>query len=187
MESYNSTSPLYDERYLDEQKLKIGFMLGRVRLPGGGVVLDAGCGTGALIESLGSGLFIGVDPSPGMIRRARERAERWERGGLKEGEGGGAERGGREAELIVADLEALPIRGSSCDAVFSVTVLQLLDDPAKGISELQRVLKDGGAAAISVLRKAGFAGRLGDLAPAIRGEVYDSETMKDVFLIGRKA
>jgi ubiquinone/menaquinone biosynthesis C-methylase UbiE len=68
-----------------------------------------------------------------------------------------------------------------------VTVLQLLDDPARGISELQRVLKEGGAAAISVLRKASFAGRLGDLAPAIRGEVYDSETMKDVFLIGRKA
>src|SRR4029077_11525208 len=52
-------------------------VLGRMRLRGDEVVLDAGCGSGriteALIERVPRGRVLAVDASPSMVQAARER------------------------------------------------------------------------------------------------------------------
>jgi ubiquinone/menaquinone biosynthesis C-methylase UbiE len=89
-------------------------------------------------------------------------------------------------ELVLGDVEALPFRGDSSDVVFCISVLQLMDDPRRGLEEILRVLKSKGSFAVTLIRKARFAQ---DLDKFVRGavvELYDSESMKDVFLIGQR-
>ncbi|MDD1764386.1 MAG: hypothetical protein LUQ46_00030, partial [Candidatus Methanomethyliaceae archaeon] len=62
----------------------------------------------------------------------------------------------------------------------------LMDEPCKGLEEILKVLKSKGSFAVTLLRKAKFAQ---DLNKFVRGavvELYDSESMKDVFLIGQR-
>ncbi|MDI9644496.1 MAG: class I SAM-dependent methyltransferase [Candidatus Verstraetearchaeota archaeon] len=164
-EEYDASSATYDSLYKEEQEVKFGFLLNRVR-PGGGeeVVLDAGCGTGLLLEALSRRwgcTLVGLDSSEGMLREAKRK--------------------GTAANLVLGDIEKMPFKDGSFDIAFSVSVIQLADDPEEAIGEIRRVLKKGGRVGISYLRRAGIA------VPRIRGlrvAVHDSETMKDIFLTG---
>ncbi|MBM5805012.1 MAG: class I SAM-dependent methyltransferase [Candidatus Verstraetearchaeota archaeon] len=168
--NYDTTARIYDMQYREEQLLKISFTLKRVMPRAGDTVIDAGCGTGMLFEHLDHcGLLVGVDPSINMLREARKRT-----------------REGGNTELVLGDVEALPFRGGSCDVVFCISVLQLMDDPRRGLEEILRILKSRGSFAATLIRKARFAQ---DLDRFVRGafvELYDSESMKDVFLIGQR-
>ncbi|HPC27680.1 MAG TPA: hypothetical protein PKX17_03035, partial [Candidatus Methanomethylicus sp.] len=66
-----------------------------------------------------------------------------------------------------------------------ISVIQLIDDPKRGMEEIMRVLKEGGMAAISILRK---SQRIGEVAEAYGGDLQfiDSDSMKDAFIVGRK-
>lgn len=164
---YNATARIYDERYAAEQETKIGFLTGRLRPERGELVLDVGCGTGKLFESLKGGPFcVGIDPSLGMLREAK----------LK----------GTTGEVILADAEHIPIRSGVADYVFSVTVVQLLDNPADGAREILRILKEGGWLGVSALLKSFTGEGLKALFGIADGEAYDSETMKDAFIIAQK-
>ena len=170
MEDYNSTAAIYDMRYSEEQTLKISFILSRVNVEEGSTLVDTGCGTGFLLKELAkrkgrSGLLVGIDSSINMLKEAKRK-----------------ETG---AEIILADVEALPFKNNCCDAVFSVSVLQLVEDPHRGFHELMRVLKEGGVFATTILRKAKTAYELGTVDDVMM-ELYDSETMRDVFLLGHK-
>jgi ubiquinone/menaquinone biosynthesis C-methylase UbiE len=94
-----------------------------------GRVLEIGVGTGLSfqhyppVESL-----VAVDPSEPMLRRARHRAVEL----------------GREVELVEAPAEALPFGGDSFDTVVSLAVLCTVDDQARALSEIRRVLRLGG-------------------------------------------
>lgn len=163
MKEYDETAQAYDLRYREEQELKIGFILSRVQ-PRGGVVLDAGCGTGMLLEKVKQSSFaIGIDMSIKMLEEARRKGC---------------------SDLILADLEALPLVDGCCKTVYSISALQLLGDPAKGLSELMRVLEPGGEFAISLLGKSKFSRGL-----RIIGAAYNedrSESLKDTFYTGHK-
>ena len=93
-------------------------------------VLDLGCGGGFMAEALtkrGANI-IGIDPSPDMLKTAREHAKT---GRLnityKEGTG-----------------EAIPLGRDSVDCVVCVDVLEHVQDIGKVISEIARVLQPGG-------------------------------------------
>jgi len=89
-----------------------------------GRVLEAGCGTGLILERLGGAgaeLF-GADLSQGMLRRA-------------------AARGFRGAR---ADLCALPFRNDSFDAVYSFKVLAHVREIRRAMEEMARVTRPGG-------------------------------------------
>lgn len=106
-----------------------------VREAGGGVVLEVGCGTGAVLADLArdnqAGRTIGVDLAPGMIAGARRRIER---AGLE------------GTEVQSGDACRLELEDASVDALASSYVLDIL--PPEGIlaalREFGRVLRPGG-------------------------------------------
>lgn len=164
---YNATAGLYDSRYWEEQSLKICFMMKRVRPKEGDAVVDVGCGTGLLLKQLGEGgLHLGIDASIEMLAEARRR-----------------ETG---ADLVLCDAESLPLREGCCDAVYSVSLLQLLDSPERGIAEMLRVLRKGGSYAFSILLKSGKARFIAESLRGPGAEACESESMKDLFLFGQK-
>lgn len=93
-----------------------------------GAVLDVGCGTGRLLRAArhrwpGARLF-GVDPSEGMVRAGRELTR---------------------AEIHVAGAEEIPLPDGSIDLAFSTIAFHHWADAARGLREIARVLRPGGA------------------------------------------
>ena len=88
------------------------------------VVLEAGCGTGLLLgrAQQAARRAVGVDLSPGMLEKARQR-------GL---------------EVRQADLASLPFDDHSFDTVYSFKVLAHIHDIARALNELDRVTRPGG-------------------------------------------
>jgi SAM-dependent methyltransferase len=107
----------------------------RALLPDGGEGVEIGVGTGRFAASLG--LAHGVDPSPAMRERARER-------GIDVREG-------------VA--EDLPYPDVRFDAALMTTTLCYLDDPAAAFSEARRVLRPGGVFVVAFIDREGPLGR----------------------------
>lgn len=127
---------LYDIRYRDEQKIKYGKLLNMIHLKPHYLILDDGCGTGLLMKSLKT-YAVGIDISKNLIFTARKRLKRR-----------------NYASLIISDAEELPIRSNIFDIVFSVTLLQNLDDSVKSLKEMRRVVKEEGKIIVTALKKA---------------------------------
>lgn len=89
-----------------------------------GTVVDLGAGTGAANPDLGDRTVIAVDPAPEMLS-------------LNPSE-----------QKVVGKGESIPLAGESVDAVFSAYVFRNLDSIPDTLSEISRVLRPGGAAAI---------------------------------------
>ena len=125
--------------------------LGRWRswLAGGverGRVLDLGCGTGRNVPLFGSGVrAIGLDPSHPSLLKARSRAP--------------------AVPLVRARAEALPFRDGVFDTVVSGLVFCSVGDVPRGLAEVRRVLKPGGALRMleHVRARGRVAARLQDL------------------------
>jgi ubiquinone/menaquinone biosynthesis C-methylase UbiE len=101
-------------------------------------VLDVSTGTGeAALMTLpmvgASGLVIGADIAPAMLKAARDRL------------------GGRSFWPVAADGQILPFKDGSFDAVICQLGLQFFPDPARGLREFRRVLRIGGCAAVCVI------------------------------------
>ncbi len=97
---------------------------------GTGWILDAGCGTGAMLCDLQAfGQVMGVDIEPLALRYARQRGE---------------------FPLLQARLEALPLRSESVRAVTALDVLEHLPDDRPALKELWRVLQPQGVLLITV-------------------------------------
>ena len=104
---------------------------GTLRSPrNGGRVLDCGIGTAAfslaLVNNLVTPLLIeGVDLSPSMLLRACLNLDR----------------AGIENRMHLCDVTELPFEADTFDAVIGAHLLEHLDDPFAGLSEMSRVLK----------------------------------------------
>ncbi|MFC0612939.1 class I SAM-dependent methyltransferase [Scopulibacillus daqui] len=98
-------------------------------------VLDVGCGTGRLLLKGGKNAekLTGIDLSSRMIDRCREIAE---------------EADYQHCEFLVGDAYDLPFSAESFDLALSTCVMFLLPEPERGISEIARVIKRGGKAAM---------------------------------------
>lgn len=98
-------------------------------------VLDAGTGTGRMLELLASRISrgTGVDVSPDMLAIARDRLER---AGLQ------------HCQVRLADIRHLPFPAGSASQGFDVAifhqVLHYLEDPQAAVAEAARVLKPQG-------------------------------------------
>lgn len=156
---YSTVAEVYDELYGEEQYAKHAAVLGW--LPPREPVLDVGCGTGLLFERLGC-YAVGLDLSAGMLNVARKRAWR--------------------GDLVRSDAKLMPFRDESFQTVYSVTVIH---EAPSMVGEVVRVLKPGGSAAITLLKK-----KLELLPLVLAGlpgaEVHDFEELKDLVILYRK-
>ena len=138
MEVYDKRAAEFIERAyknpeIVNQRLRTLAALGLVA---GEAVLDAGCGTGLLLEleaaAVGEGgRADGVDLSDDMLATARERC-----GDLP------------QVDLRQGSVEALPFEAESFDAASCTQTLLYVDDLAAALAELQRVLRPRGRIAI---------------------------------------
>ena len=105
------------------------------RVGEGNVVLDIGCGTGALTlaaATIPSVRVTGIDPSSAFIQSAQldDRGER--------------------VRFEVGDASALRFRDATFDRAVSLLVLNFLPDPATAVKEMIRVTRPGGIVAAAV-------------------------------------
>lgn len=136
------------ERYVIDASVQPGYIRNRdartflpfllPHLHPGMDILDAGCGIGAIALDLATTYsprrIVGMDVDADQIATAR----RWT-----------AERGIRSAEFAVGSVYELPFADASFDVVYANTVLLYLRDPVRALSEMRRVLRPGGIAAVS--------------------------------------
>ena len=103
--------------------------------------LDVGCGTGALAETVLQQArprsVTGMDPSAGFVEHARAHIT------------------DPRAMFDMADAQALPFPDGSFDATVSGLVVNFLPQPSRGMAEMARVTRPGGAVAVYVWDYAG--------------------------------
>jgi trans-aconitate 2-methyltransferase len=126
-------------------------VLARLDLGGGETVLDAGCGSGRvtarLLERVPRGRVIGVDASPSMVAKARERL-------------------GPRAEIHLADLSELEL-DSPVDAIFSNAVFHWILDHDRLFARLHALLVPGG----TLTAQCGGKGNVANLSEAVRAVI----------------
>src|SRR5688500_19460534 len=102
--------------------------LERLTLPAGSTAIEIGCGTGAIARLIADDpavdRVIGIDPSPGLIARARVLS---------------ADRS--SIAYHVADGRATPLETASADAVVLHTVLSHAPQPEALLVEAHRLLR----------------------------------------------
>ena len=146
---YNSSFQYYDNRYKEIQSNKYARFFKKLRIQNN--ILDAGCGTGLLLEyilneqrkfkDLSPGFrYMGVDISLNMLKEFHLRLDNI--GNLK------------FVNLVLADIENLPFRDNIFDEIYSITVFQNLSDIEPGLDNLIRVGKVKFDILISILKKA---------------------------------
>lgn len=129
------------------------------------ILVDLGSGSGILTievhKLLPHAKMIGVDPSSEMLEIAR---------------GSAVESGKLNFEGRLGRAEEIPIETNSVDLVFSQFSLHEWQDPAKGLSEVFRILKHGGSVVLRDFSRAWFSGwkrGLVKLLSAAVGESYE--------------
>jgi len=166
---YRASAEGYDELYAIEQSKKYSVVFPSLQPLGR--ILDAGCGTGLLEEYLVSS---GLLDNTTMIICLDLTMEMLEKG-LKKHRGKGLD---ELIEYVEADVEHLPLRDSCVNQVYAFTVMDLLDNPEKGLAEIKRVAKD--TVVYSILKKLHSTGN------KITGD-YIGETEKDVIFVLKQA
>lgn len=145
-EGYDRWAPFYDEpgnQLLDIEQPIVHEILDSLPV---GVALDAACGTGrhsAYLASLGHEV-IGVDTSPEMLARAREKVP--------------------DGAFHEADLHDVPLADDSVDLVVCAIALSHVANLDQALAELVRVLRPDGHLVLSDSR-----GLIGDIGlPLVR-------------------
>jgi len=94
-----------------------------------GKILEIGVGTGSSFNAYPPRQqIVGVDTSQEMLRRAEQKRNNYD----------------GQIELRKEDVQNLSFKDEAFDTVFSSWVFCSVTDPAKGLSEVRRVLKKGG-------------------------------------------
>ena len=143
------------ERYVGRwSRLFVPAILQAAQIKPGDRVLDVATGSGEAavlaVPAVGeSGLVVGADIAPAMLRPARSRLTV------------------PAFQPVVADGQVLPFPDGIFDAVICQLGLQFFPDPGQGLAEFRRVLRKGGWAAACVVSAPERAPMWGVLADAV--------------------
>jgi ubiquinone/menaquinone biosynthesis C-methylase UbiE len=99
----------------------------------GSISLDVGCGTGLITRHLNSNYVVGIDINKWNLEKAKLHANK--------------------IDVVLADVEHLPIRSDAITNVVCTEVLEHLPSPKNAINEILRVLKPKGKLVCSVPSK----------------------------------
>jgi ubiquinone/menaquinone biosynthesis C-methylase UbiE len=140
MQRYDLTAEIYEMRYLEEQTAKIETALKHLKTEQHERVLDAGCGTGILLDHIADEVktIVGVDISKKTLLQAKQRIYN---NALS------------NAYLVQADIDNMPFSNNLFNKVFVLTVLQNSPDPAKTLAEIKRVGKTNTFFVVTGLKK----------------------------------
>ncbi len=180
IKEYNSSSQYYDNRYHDIQLKKYESFIEKKWFQKK-IILDAGCGTGLILEQVSKYIkfkalsncnYVGVDISLNMLKKFQLKLNNLGKALI--------------VNLILADLENLPIRENIADIIFSITVFQNLTDIERGLDNLIRVGKAKFDIIISILKKASELEKFNDLV-RMKLEKYSFENnpyLEDIIVWG---
>jgi SAM-dependent methyltransferase len=134
LDEYRKLAEVEDRMwYFRALNRRVSHWLQRLAGKGAHRVLDAGCGTGGLINSLRRDhpelRITGLDFSPKACELARERTG---------------------AEIVQGSITGLPFADTTFDAVVSADVVCQVEDPARALREFSRVVRPGGAVIVNV-------------------------------------
>jgi ubiquinone/menaquinone biosynthesis C-methylase UbiE len=138
MKHYDATASIYESRYEKIQTAKIMAALRNLRTTKYGWVLDAGCGTGILLDHVAGNTtaVVGLDISRKTLIEAKKRAKNHV-----------------NVHLIWADVEYMPIKSDVFESVFAVTVLQNTPSPHNALREINLAAKNDAVIAVTGLKK----------------------------------
>ena len=115
-----------------QESLELPTMVWALQLPGGGRVLEVGCGRGVALPVLSRLLqprrLVGLDVDTSLLGRARERVKPL----------------GRAVELRAGDVRELPFADACFDLVVDFGTCYHVARRAQALREVARVLADGG-------------------------------------------
>ena len=121
---------VYDRCSRASEEAGLGTIRQRLLGDASGDVLEVGAGTGVNLAHYDAGIasLVVTEPEPAMLRRLRPKA--FEQAPL--------------AQVVQAPAEELPFEEASFDTVVSTLVLCGVDDQARALGEVRRVLRPGG-------------------------------------------
>lgn len=118
--------------------------VGLLGLSAGQRALDVGCGPGVLtaplVDRLGTGNVVAIDPSAPFVAATRTRLP--------------------DVEVHQGSAEHLPFHDGVFDLAVAQLVVHFMTDPVAGLAEMRRVTRPGGVVAASVWDHAGGTGPL---------------------------
>lgn len=141
---YDTEASVYDEnRYGSDEGQRVDrfqkqLLAGYLKeLPAGAKILELGCGTGRFLPYLSEIGYqlTGIDISPGMLEKARERVE---------------VEATEPIELLHNKTDTLPFADAEYNAVYSILVINLIQDYQQTFKEVSRIVKPGGFFIFSV-------------------------------------
>lgn len=187
-EKYNRTSFFYDRRYKDIQYEKYDQII-QVDDLANKMILDAGCGTGIILnyiqekfDSISDANFhyIGIDISIEMLNQFSHKMENLRKKKLSYL---------KYFNLLLADLENLPFRNKRFNLLLSMTSYQNLPRIKEGIKESLRILRENAMIIISILKKNLDAEELINfLKKHIEiNTILDKDRIEDIIIEGNKS
>ena len=137
--SFDVAADAYDAFMGRYSRLLSPQMLDFAEVGEGDRVLDVGSGpgilTGELVARLGPEAVTAIDPSATFVEAARDRHP--------------------GVSVLQGSAEELPFPDDAFDASLAQLVVHFMSDPVRGLAEMRRVTRDGGAVAASVWDLAG--------------------------------
>jgi ubiquinone/menaquinone biosynthesis C-methylase UbiE len=128
---FNEQADIWDETVAEKDAAKLERMARRLNIKAGSMVLDVGTGTGVflpfLLRAVGrSGRIVALDFAERMLRKARAKGF------------------DHDIAYLQADVSHIPARPESFDAIVCYSSFPHFPDKPKVLSELRRVIKNGG-------------------------------------------
>jgi len=127
--AYNSD--LLVQRYF--QRRKTDAVRDSLGVKAGDIVVDIGCGSGVQLQEIGRtgyALAVGIDVSLNAALHGQKKAI-------------------KNTDFIIADAQHLPVKASCVDKIICAEIIEHVKEPDHLITEIARVLKDGGEVVIT--------------------------------------